>query len=129
MSDINDTYFHVAIYLAKLAYIFKNPFFYEEKEWRIMHTPLLLGDTTSNVVTNNKGKIISSISSCYFRCMSSTISPYFTLPIDEKENNVHPINEIVIGPKSRLERDYLMMFLEENKFWGISVKNSEIPYR
>lgn len=129
LSDINDTYYDsVALPLAKLAYIFKSPSFYEEKEWRIIHTPLLFGDRTSKV-TSSKGMIVGSISDCCFRYTSSTISPYFTLPIYEKENNVHPINEIIIGPKSKLERDCLMMFLEENKFWGISVKNSEIPYR
>ncbi len=122
------TWLNAAIVLRMHSYVFKNPAFQEEREWRIVHTPLL--NSYIPPLAPDKKRILSAISECFFRYTSTTITPYFTLSIkDEREKAPHPINEVIIGPKSMITEAHLRLFLERNEFYGVQIKRSTASYR
>lgn len=109
--------------LKQLSNVFKNPAFNEEKEWRIIHTPMIMGSYIDDTTVVN-----GAISECKFRVTQIDIAPYFTLPFSE-EKNIAPIAEIILGPKNKIAPYKLQTFLSINKLLRIPIKTSRASYR
>ena len=115
--------FELAIKLKQLSYIFKNNAFHEEKEWRIIHTPLIMG---SHV--DDSTQVIGGISECNFRVTPNDIIPYFVLPFSENKP-FQPIAEIILGPKNNVALYKIQTFLSINGFLKIPIRPSRASYR
>lgn len=108
--------------LSLYAKVLKNPFFREEKEWRIIHTPLITSDNKYGNI-----KIIGNISECNFRFTKFGMWPYFKWDFANKKKC--PISEIIIGPQNMTTIDNVYLFMEQKKLKNITVKNSQGSYR
>lgn len=109
--------------LFKLSIFIKNPFFKEEKEWRICHwTDINQKNKISNTHIENNIKV-SDIKYCNRR---DNLIPYIDLMFGG--NNGQIIKEIIIGPKCKARISDVETFLAQN---GIScpVKKSDGTYR
>lgn len=113
----------IATQLKRYSYIFKNPAFFEEREWRIIHTPSIFGS-----LKGDPTKIIGAISDCKFRVTPNDIAPYFLLPFSEQKS-ISPIAEIILGPKNQMEMYKIRTFLSMNDLNGIDIKYSKSSYR
>ena len=109
--------------LKQYSFIFKNPAFHEEREWRIIHTPLMLGS-----IKDDTTQIVGAVSDCKFRVTTNDIAPYFTLSFSEKKE-IAPIAEIILGPKNRLAMYKIQTFLSMNNLTSIPIKVSVASYR
>lgn len=107
--------------LSQYSTIFKNPAFSEEKEWRIIHTPLITYDK------NYSFSVIGKISDCNFRLSKFGVSPYFTWNF--KELDPLPIEEIILGPQNTTPPEDLLFFLSHNGYQNITIKFSAASYR
>ena len=99
-------------YLSLYAKVFKNPFFREEKEWRIIHTPLITSDAKHEDI-----KIMGNISECNFRFTKFGMWPYFKWDFANKKKC--PISEIIIGPQNMTTIDNVYLFMEQKKLVSI----------
>lgn len=102
--------------------IFKNPSFKEEKEWRIIHTPLITTNKTFDDID-----IIGNISECNFRFTKFGMWPYFTW--DFSNTKKCPICEIIIGPQNMTPKENVYFFIEQKGLKNIIVKKSQASYR
>lgn len=107
--------------LSQYSTIFKNPAFSEEKEWRIIHTPLITYDKDYSF------SVIGKISDCNFRLSKFGVSPYFTWNF--KELDPLPIEEIIFGPQNTTQPEDLLFFLSHNGYQNITIKFSAASYR
>lgn len=99
--------------LAELAPVLKDKSFEEEKEWRLISTPVS--------VRNER---------VAFRQGQSFLIPYFRIPLSgEAEGN--PIMRIVVGPtaEAELAKEAVRMLIASKGFTDIEVVNSRIPLR
>ena len=113
----------IALKLKQYSFIFKNPAFFEEREWRIIHTPLIIGSNQDDTT-----QIIGAISDCKFRVTSNDIAPYFLLSFSEQKAT-SPITEIILGPKNKMVSNKLRTFLSMNNLKNVSIKLSNASYR
>lgn len=112
----------LAFQLVNYSLTFKNPSFAEEKEWRIIHTPLENKKQYENV----ENKI--AISDINYRTLGNKITTYTILDLESKFNS-RLIPEIVLGPKSELDIDILKSFLKANNLIETKIIKSESTYR
>ena len=114
----------VPVYFSKLlidhSLIFKNPSFSEEKEWRIIHTPVSSGYEKDN------SKI--ELSEKKFRANGFRLTSYFELNL-EKVFNSKLIPEIILGPKSEVDSQILRELLDQNNLNNTLVKSSISTYK
>jgi len=108
--------------LKMYASIFKNPSFKEEKECRLIHTPLIL-DNNENETT-----LMGQMSDVYFRENKRDIVSYFKWSF-EKEFSSSIIPKIIVGPKCRLEKYDFNMYLSVNGLQKTEVSPSSSSYR
>lgn len=113
----------MAVKLKQYSFVFKNPTFFEEREWRIIHTPLILGSHT-----DGSTQTMGAISDCKFRVTANDIAPYFLLPFSE-EKAVSPIAEIILGPKNQMAMYKIQTFLSMNNLRNIPITFSKASYR
>jgi len=111
----------LALELVNYSLTFKNPSFAEEKEWRILHTPI-----NKSRYKNNKNKI--DISDVMFRAINNKITTYTVLNLEKRFNSVL-IPEIVLGPKSEVDIQILESFLESNNLKQTKIIKSKSSYR
>lgn len=109
--------------LKRYSFILKNPAFFEEQEWRIIYTPLILGCNQDDTT-----QVIGAISDCKFRVTSNDIAPYFLLSFSEQKD-ISPISEIILGPKNKMSPQKLWTFLSINNLKNVSIKLSNASYR
>lgn len=109
--------------LACYSTIFKNPAFKEEREWRIIHTPLI----TYSQKDAFDFSVMSGVSECNFRITKFGLSPYFVWDFSKKEPS--PIKEIVIGPQNMTKEDVLKFFLSKLGITDVNIRRSEASYR
>lgn len=102
----------------------KNELFKEEKEVRLVHSPVIIKDKE-----NQEYIFKNNISSMKFRTNCANLIPYFELKFDEEVENIPPILEIVRGPKNKFIKEELKLFLSINGLYGIDIKNSKSSYR
>lgn len=113
----------LGIKIKQFSFIFKNAAFREEKEWRIIHTPLILGSHT-----DGSTQILGGISACNFRTTQNDLIPYFILPFSEVKSE-SPISEIYIGPRSNVLSYKIETFLSLNNIMNTPIKRSRASYR
>lgn len=95
--------------LFKWSIFMKNPFFKEEKEWRICYcTDLRLNYMSSNVKIEDE----LSLSNIAYYSRNNDVVPYIDLSFNDLSNSI--IKKIVIGPKYRASKDEIKLFLENN---------------
>lgn len=118
VQDKPENIFLYANRLKQLSYICKHQAFREEKEWRIINTPLVTSDF----------KMCSSISDLKFRATRNKLISFLELPI-RTENKIATIAEIVVGPKNNTLPDTLNNYLNFNNYRNIIIKKSDSPYQ
>lgn len=112
-----------AVKLSQYATIFKNPAFQEEKEWRIIHTPII----TYNENDLFDIKVTGGVSDCNFRITKFGLSSYFVW--DFSKLKASPIKEIVIGPQN-MTKDYILrFFLSKLEIKNVNIRKSQASYR
>lgn len=119
--DLELTVVETVPIIQKLSAVFKNPAFSEEKEWRIIHTPMIFKDK------ENKSIFHGNISNIDFYVRNEDICSYFELDISEALNN-GLLEEIVLGPRTKLELYDLGLFLSDLSLNPKIIK-SEASYR
>ncbi len=102
-----------AYHLAFLSIAMKNPGFAEEKEWRIVYSPL---DPRLNIHAPRNP--------IAFRNTSRGIAPYFVHKFDHDA-----VSEIIIGPTNQTTDEDLDLFLKNNGFDGLNVARANATYR
>lgn len=108
--------------LNRYSVVFKNPKFSEEKEWRIIHNPLITNDKENNI------EITGNISDMFFRSRNSEIVSYFRFPLENIFSS-DLIPEIILGPKCKLDKYDFQMYLNLNNLKNTKVVKSMASYR
>lgn len=118
--DINaDGGFYNFLALTKLSYSVKHYAFKDEREWRIIHLPMLLFNENSYNVIDTP-----DTSSAKFRVIRNQLLSYFEFTIVEDS-----VVEVVLGPKNKSNVLDLKLFLSLNGYKKAIVKKSGIPYQ
>ncbi|MFM4940234.1 DUF2971 domain-containing protein [Aeromonas enteropelogenes] len=99
---------------ASFSYIFKNPAFSEERELRVISLPML----------DNANKWFGCQESPKFRVSGGTIASYIEL-----EFPAESVNEVILGPKSKVNGADMKVFLRSNGLEHVEVKFSNASYR
>ena len=102
----------------------KNELFMEEQEVRLIHNPIIIEDeqTKQFIFKNN-------LSQMMFRAVCGNLIPYFELKFDYFCENKPPILEIIKGPKNKFINQEIKIFLANNGFYNVDIKNSKSSYR
>ncbi len=110
--------------INNLAAKSKNELFKEEQEVRLIHNPIIIDDKQNeNFIFKN------NLSDMKFRAVCGNLIPYFELDFSNKEENIMPIVEIVKGPKNMFIDKEIKIFLANNGFYKVAIKNSKSSYR
>lgn len=110
-----------ALELTDLSMIFKNSSFEEEKEWRIIHTPI-------DAIFSNQTIKYPDLSELKFRTTDQNIKTYYELSLNSIFNS-SLIPEIILGPKSQIDIPELIMFLKTNGLNNTKIVESKSTYR
>lgn len=109
--------------LFKMSIFMKNPFFKEEKEWRMCHwSNTNSSDDTSNIKLDN-GFALSNIDYHFRR---NDMVPHIDLLFDGYKKSL--IDKIIIGPKSCVRKNDIESFLIKNRI-NCSVEKTKGTYR
>ena len=103
--------------LVHLSIVFKNPSFMEEREWRIIHTPL-----------DKYEKPDLRLSELKFRIKQKRITPYYNLNFGSNFNS-QLISEIVLGPKCEMTAKEIKQFLRHNNLDKTKITTSKSSYK
>ena len=130
-------------FIFKKCVFLKNPFFKEEKEYRLCRhearyvvdesiresfTKIAeketkkLGDTSGEEKNSDEENVLEKIE---YYCRNSTLVPFFDMLFD-KEN---AIKEVIIGPKCNATANDVETFLYNYGFCNVSVRKSAGTYR
>lgn len=109
--------------LSGLSSMFKNEAFHEEKEWRIIHRPIIMGPPNSN-----ESKIQQSISPPKYRVSGGKLITYFEYDFSGAVG-IDIFSELILGPKCEVSHYDLSILLTENGLGNLSVKRSKASYR
>ena len=109
--------------LFKWSIFMKNPFFKEEKEWRICYWTDLRSDHNSSKIKIEDGLSLSDVA---YYSRKNDVVPYVDLSFNKSVNNI--IKRVFIGPKCRASKREIEVFMKNN---GIvcDVVKSEGTYR
>jgi len=102
----------------------KNELFKEEQEVRLIHSPVIIDDKE-----NERFIFKKNLSDMKFRSVCGNLIPYFELKFDKKINNTPPIVEIIKGPKNKFIDEEVKIFLANNGFYSVKIKDSKSSYR
>lgn len=114
-------------HLARLSYASKNPAFAEENEVRIIHTPMVMGFEGDSKI--GKTIVHGNISEMQHRVSGKRITSFFELDISTGNNDIPPISEIILGPKSKLSKYDIDTLLSLNGFSDAEYRTSIASYR
>ena len=106
----------------KLSLVFKNPCFNEEKECRIIHNPMVMGNKENDTI------ILAGISDIDFIVKGKNISSYFKFDLDDIFNS-ELIPVIILGPKNEMNLIELETYLSVKKLNNTLIKVSKASYR
>jgi Protein of unknown function (DUF2971) len=109
--------------LSSLAIIFKNEAFHEEKEWRIVHRPLIMGRPGAIEAKN-----YLSISKPKHRISNGRLVTYFEYDLSGTTAN-SAFAEIVLGPKCEMSDYDLAILFDELDFKNLPIRRSKATYR
>ncbi len=122
-TEASDATINAAYVINGLTPTFKNPAFHEESEWRMIHSPMVMGNIKTNATT-----IYNSISDVQHRIAGDRLTTYFEYdfsPLMEKGG----IAEVVLGPKCQFSNFDLDVFLTVNGFKNVKYRRSTASYR
>jgi hypothetical protein len=99
----------------------KNPKFIEEREWRVVHEPILVDNPI-----DGKTMWIGPASDSGFRVRDNQLLHYLMLPFEHKS-----IVKVMLGPKNpaRTNTDTLRLLLQKCGFGHVTLAVSEASYR
>jgi hypothetical protein len=117
-----DKFIETTRQLVQLSVIFKNPCFSEEKEVRLIHAPMIMGNK------ENKTILMTSISEINFIVKGNSIVSYFKFDLREKFNS-DLIPEIILGPKLFLNVNEFGTYLSVNNLTKTTFRHSQASYR
>jgi hypothetical protein len=123
-SDRSESIMSAALWLRQMSFVFKNVSFEEEKEWRIIHTPLIL---SGGVDSDRKSHVYGGVSELEFRERNGFLVPYF--PLSLGRSSAPAIAEVVLGPKSRLDAKTLKLMLATHGHENVEVTKSSASLR
>lgn len=109
--------------LFKWSIFMKNPFFKEEKEWRICYLTDLQSDHKSSRIKIEDGLSLSDVA---YYSRKNDVIPYVDLSFNESVNSI--IKRVVIGPKCRASKREIEVFIKNNGI-ACDVVKSEGTYR
>jgi hypothetical protein len=112
---------NIATSFNKLSVVAKNPCFVEEREIRIIHIPMVMGDKDNNTT------ILSGISEIDFLAKNESISSYFRFELKSIFSS-ELIPEIILGPKNYVNPIELETYLSVNNLKKTIVRRSEASY-
>lgn len=124
--NANEVVINSVSHLARLSYASKNPAFSEENEVRIIHTPMVMGFEGDSKI--GKTMVHGNISAMQHRVSGKRITSFFELDISIK-NDISPISEIILGPKSKLSKYDMDTLLSLNEFSEAEYRTSIASYR
>ena len=107
--------------LLRLSLYVKNPFFSEEKEWRLLYCWNTNSCSEKLQITN---KLLLTEINFYVR--ENSIVPYVDLDFNKQK---HFIEKVTIGPKCKATEDEISYFLKLNGIGDCEVKKSIGTYR
>lgn len=119
---------------------YKRDGFREEKEWRLFFSSRIhknpewvVGKAKELKGPNHFAEIISLMrNSIEFNISEDNISPFFRIRFQELEKegcSDHFVKELWLGPKSRVSKADLELFLAQNGCYGVIIQRSETSYR
>ncbi|MCE6976343.1 DUF2971 domain-containing protein [Pseudomonas frederiksbergensis] len=120
--ELGNIVIEVAYKLNGFATIFKNNAFKEECEWRIIHTPMIMGNTKTNKTTSN------GISELCHRVSNEKLISYFEYDFSELVSQ-GLITHLVLGPKCAIEAYDLELFLTTSGLERLVFSRSRASYR
>jgi Protein of unknown function (DUF2971) len=112
---------HLRLILHTLALTLKHPKFKEEEEWRIISPVLMDLAPAFPVVEETK---------LAFRPGKSVLTPYRCIPLKDAGDRF-PLSQVVVGPNPNPQqaRRSVQSLLNSKSFNGVTVLDSDIPYR
>lgn len=111
-----------ALYLRYLCQTSKNPAFAEEREYRIIHTPLIASDHGGGIA------IFGNCSERKFRIVGNKLTSYFELDFSTIKK-LCPIDKIILGPKNQFSNYDIQNFLASLNLGNIEIVRSNATYR
>lgn len=117
------TVLDASYHLNGLSTIYKSEAFSEECEWRVIHTPMIMGHNVTNETS-----IYSSISEIKYRVSNDRLLTYFEFDFSNTSIK-KPILDLVLGPKCNISDYDLRLFLSLNGFPEITPRRSVASYR
>lgn len=119
---------------------YKHEGFKEEKEWRLFFSSRIeknpdwiVGQPKEYFGPTNHAEIISRMrNNIEFNISEDNISPYLKLPFSELEKKTSSktvVKELWLGPKSRISKADIELFLAQNGYTGIPICQSKTSYR
>jgi hypothetical protein len=108
--------------LVAMSSVFKSPAFSEEREWRIIHTPLVMRDMEGHT------SLHASVSDLCFRSSRGDIISYFSFGLSGSFGS-ELIPHIILGPKCKVNNYDLFLFLSQNGLRNTKIARSQVPYQ
>lgn len=119
--ESNPSCLHIGIsQLAGYAVTYKNPAFHQEQEWRLIHTPMLMGREGGGHATD----IMGSDLELKQRVVNGEIRSYFEFPLQGDF-----LAEIWLGPKCRVSELDLTLLLSKTGHVKTPIRRSKASYR
>lgn len=121
--QVNHALINAAFQLNGLAPSYKNKAFSEESEWRIIHTPMIMGNINTNTTTTHAG-----ISEIKHRTSNGKLITYFEYDFSHLVEQGF-ITDLVLGPKCAIQNYDLEIFLSIHGLEKIKFRRSTASYR
>lgn len=115
---------YVVMRLNSLQIQFKNPAFSEEKEHRLVTSPLILSGPDDGLPIPQMMFPMSGVDQLKHREANGRITAYFELPFAATA-----VREIFLGPKNEFAEFDLSSFLSSNELRHVDVSRSAATYR
>ena len=114
---------------------YKSKDFSHEKEWRIFfsdqvykNAEWVLGEERKILGPKGFSETLSFLrNKISFNVTANDLIPYF--PIDFTEFKKCPVTTIWIGPKSKIRKEDIALYMKKNGYENVEIKFSNISYR
>lgn len=120
---INQSLINAVFQLNGLAPSYKNKAFSEESEWRIIHTPMIMGNEKTNTTMTHAG-----ISEIKHRTSNGKLITYFEYDFSHLVEQGF-ITDLVLGPKCAIQNYDLEIFLSMHGLEKLEFRRSVASYR
>ena len=111
----------VGSYMAGISPVLKNPAFKEEKEWRLIHTPMIMTNE------NNAHSVFGTSYKIGQRASNNRIITHFEFPLPTPPKG--SIKEIWLGPRSLVSEQDVDLALSLGDYGRVAIRRSAATYR